>query len=356
MPMPQKVLLIGAYANGNIGDMYQADAIAGELLSVDPALEVFSASPSKRSSPYPALRHKVLPQSAVRDAEVLNSFDLILVGGGGLLAARHAPLPEVAWVQSIGTTMCGLALGCAGEAPIQSRAFIEKCARFSVRDEFSATAVSAIRTDIEIVPDPIFLGRLASLEVRPPPEATRGILWVPGKLVPNTLSYYSSLLRQVYNEKVDAVASFNEETDKQSGFEEMFGPAVRYLHSVEQFAAAFDQRSFGVSERYHGCIMALRMEIPCFGLVLRSDIVTSKITELYRRLGLRRALVRELDDLDRKRLNSMAKSYFDFAAMAKIIAAERAKLHEFLRSCLAAARGSKAIGPASLDVEPAALK
>ena len=34
--MPQRVLLIGAYANGNIGDMYQADAIAGELLRIDP--------------------------------------------------------------------------------------------------------------------------------------------------------------------------------------------------------------------------------------------------------------------------------------------------------------------------------
>jgi hypothetical protein len=83
------------------------------------------------------------------------------------------------------------------------------------------------------------------------------------------------------------------------------------------------------------------MEIPCFGLVLRSDIVTSKITELYRRLGLRHALVRDLEDLDRKQLNSRAKSSFDFARIGGIIATERDKLHDFLRSCLAAANQAK---------------
>ena len=335
--MSRKVLLIGAYANGNIGDMYQADAIAAELRSIDPTLEVFSASPSRRSSTYPSEYHTKLPQSAVRDPDLLNSFHLILVGGGGLLAARHAPLPENDWVQSIKTTLCGLALGCAGEAPEQSRAFIEKCARFSVRDEYSANAVAPIRSDIDIVMDPIFLGRLESLKLRHPPEKKRGILWVPGKLVTNTLPYYSKLLRNAYDDKADGVVSFNEETDKQSGFEEMFGPAVRYLRNIEQFSTAIRNKNFGISERYHGCIMALRMEIPCFGLVLRSDIVTSKITELYRRLGLRHALVRDLDDLDRKQLNSKAKNSFDFARIGNIIGEERNKLHHFLRSCLAAA-------------------
>lgn len=347
--MSQKVLLIGAYANGNIGDMYQADAVAGELLSIDPTLEVFSTSPSKRSSGYPSERHVKLPQSAIRDVDILNSFDLILVGGGGLLAARHAPLPEVEWVKSIRTTLCGLALGCAGEAPQQSRSFIEKCARFSVRDEFSANAVAAIRTDVDIIMDPIFLGRLPSLAVRQSPVNTRGILWIPGKLVPNTLTTYSRLLRRNYDEKVDAIVSFNEETDKQSGFEEMFGPTVGYLHSTEQFASAIGHKSFGVSERYHGCIMALRMEVPCFGLALRSDIVTSKITELYRRLGLRHAIVRGLDDIDRKQLNSRAKSAFDFAKIRGIITTERNKLHAFLQSCLTSAGQAKSTGATTLQ-------
>ncbi len=122
------------------------------------------------------------------------------------------------------------------------------------------------------------------------------------------------------------MVSFNEETDKQSGFEEMFGPAVRYLHSVEHFASAIEHKNFGISERYAWLHNGAKMEIPCFGLVLRSDIVTSKITELYRRLGLRHALVRDLADLDRKQLNSRAKNSFDFARSAASSPPKRARL------------------------------
>lgn len=335
--MPQRVLLLGAYANGNIGDMYQADSISGELMAIDSTLQIYSTSPSKRGGRYPAEKHTELPQSAVRDPAVLNSFDLILVGGGGLLAAPHAPLPEVEWVNSVETTMCGLSLGCAGKAPLESRAFVEKCKRFSVRDEFSAEVVAPIRSDIEIIPDPIFLGDVIGLDVRAASAAVSGILWIPGKLVPNTLNYYSRLVREIHDAKADSVVSFNEETDKRSGFEEMFGPAVRYLQTAEGFTAALGEKRFGVSERYHGCILALKMEVPCFGLVLRSDTVTSKITELYRRLGLQRALIRDFKDLDRKRMNSIAKTVFDFKAIAKVRNRDRAALRKFLQSCLDAA-------------------
>jgi polysaccharide pyruvyl transferase WcaK-like protein len=331
---PQRVLLIGAYANGNVGDMYQADAIARELLEVDPTLEIFSTSPSKRLSKYPTSSHKALPQSAVRNSQVLNSFDLILVGGGGLLAAPHAPLPDAAWVNSIETTICGLAIGCAGTAPAEARTFVEKCQRFSVRDEFSAQFIASMRKDVEIILDPIFLSPLPALEIRPASVATRGIMWIPGKLVQNTLDFYTRLCREAYSEKADLVASLNQETDKQSGFGEMFGADVHYLQNVDRFADLLRPKSFSISERYHGCILALKMGVPCFGLVLRSDTVTSKITELYRKLNLTRALVRDSGDLSRKHMNTQAKNDFDFAAIAAIARRERTKLHEFLRACL----------------------
>ena len=239
--MSKRVLLLGAYANGNIGDMYQADSISGELIAIDPTLHIYSTSPSKRAGRYPSQKHTELPQSAVRDPAVLNSFDLILVGGGGLLAARHAPLPEIEWVNSVTTTLCGLSLGCAGSAPLEARAFIEKCKLFSVRDEFSAEVVAPIRTNIEIVPDPIFLGDVTGLHVRPASATASGILWTPGKLVPNTLSFYSRLVREIQDPKADSVVSFNEETDKRSGFEEMFGSTVRYLQSAEGFSKAWNR-------------------------------------------------------------------------------------------------------------------
>ncbi len=330
---PRRVLLIGAYANGNVGDMYQADAIARELLTVDPTLEVWSASPSLRASEYPARRHQVLPSAAVRDPEVLNSFDLILVGGGGLLAARHAPLPEPDWVNSIKTTMCGLALGCAGPALAEASQFIQRCNLFSVRDEFSARAVAPIRSAVDIVLDPVFL---SDFDLRPRLKSadTRGIAWIPGKLVSDTLDFYGRLNRDAFARKADVYISLNEETDKDSGFEEMFGAGVRYLGALEAFGRLLQPRSFAVSERYHGCIFALKMEVPCFGMTLRSDTVTSKISELYRRLGLSDALIGVAGNLNRKRLNTMSKTCFDFSRITRVRRRERARLHEFLQSCL----------------------
>ncbi len=143
--------------------------------------------------------------------------------------------------------------------------------------------------------------------------------------------YYSKLLRRAYDEKADAVVSFNEETDKQSGFEEMFGPAVRYLHNVENFASA-------MSIRASGSVSAIMAALWHSGWKYRA------LAWCYAAISLRRrsrnsiaasacaALVRDLRDLDRKQLNSRAKSSFDFARIGSIIATERDKLHDFLRS------------------------
>src|SRR5215210_1326853 len=158
----KRVLLIGAYANGNIGDMYQAEALAHELLAVDPAVAVFSASPSKRAMPYPAANHTALPADTIRDAEALNSFDAILVGGGGLLAAPHQPLHDAAWVESIETRLCGVALGAARKAAEEAEAFIRRCDCFAVRDEYSAREIDGLRDSFDIVMDPILLGVLSA--------------------------------------------------------------------------------------------------------------------------------------------------------------------------------------------------
>jgi polysaccharide pyruvyl transferase WcaK-like protein len=215
---------------------------------------------------------------------------------------------------------------------------VEKCAKFSVRDEFSADAVSAIRTDVEIVLDPIFVGRTPYLPTRHQGEKTQGVLWIPGKLVPGTADFYSRLYREVYLGKVDAIASFNEVTDRHSGFDDMFAGNVVYLSDIPTYSALLRPRSFAVSERYHGCILALKSRVPCFGVTLRSRTVTSKIAELYRRLGLQKTLITADKPVDRRSLNGAAKRHFDFEAIEHFVNARRSELRAYLRSCLEIAR------------------
>jgi polysaccharide pyruvyl transferase WcaK-like protein len=330
----RKVLLIGAYANGNVGDMYQAEAIAGELLAVDPELSISSASPSKRAMPYPAANHTALPADTIRDFDALNAFDVILVGGGGLLAAPHVPLHEDAWVQGIDTRLCAVSLGCASKAAEDARTFIERCDRFSVRDEFSVQEVGAIRDDIDVVMDPILLGEISDERPAGRQPGARGIACVAGKLLPNTQDFYRRLEEDILTSGADVIVSVNEGTDRRSGFDEVFTRPVTYARSVVELQDCLATHSYCLSERYHGCILALRWSVPCFGIALRSATVTSKITELYRKLGLSQCVIRNLEGADRASLTDAARHEFDFRKINATLADERLKLRTYLRSCL----------------------
>lgn len=314
--------------------MYQADAIANELLAVDSELSISSASPSKRALPYPAANHTALPAETIRDPDALNSFDAILVGGGGLLAAPHQPLHDTAWVESIETRLCAVSLGCAEKAAAEAEAFILRCDRFSVRDEFSAEQVAGIRTDLDIVMDPILLSDASRAPPEGKQEGARGVACVAGKLLPGTRDFYRRLERDLLTSGADAVVSINEATDRRSGFDEVFERPVTYAQSMTDVRDTLTARSYCLSERYHGCILALRWNVPCFGIALRSATVTSKITEMYRRLGLGHCVIRRDDPLTRASLTDLARRGFDFDALQSRLAEERDVLRTYLASCL----------------------
>jgi polysaccharide pyruvyl transferase WcaK-like protein len=331
----KRVLLIGAYANGNVGDMYQADAIASELAEIERDIAVFSVSPEERAHAYPTECHTALPTEIMSDADALNSFDLILVGGGGLLATPHAFVTHPDWLDGVETPLCGVSLGCAPGVMEMSRAFIERCDKFSVRDEYSAHAVSLVRDDVEIVMDPILVGRSQLGGDPARREHARGIACVAGRLLSVTEPFYLDLQARVLTSKADAVISINEDTDRRSGFDGVFSRPVHYLRSVSDLHHLVTARALCISERYHGCILALRWNVPCFGLALRSRTVTSKITELYERLGLDDCLIRRADTVDRSWLARASRRNFDFPHIAATLAEERLKLRAYLATCLA---------------------
>ncbi|MBP0495281.1 polysaccharide pyruvyl transferase family protein [Pararoseomonas indoligenes] len=324
--MPLRILCLGAYANGNVGDMYQAEAIARAVQAVRPDAEIVSVSPSKRQSTYPARNHAAAPASGAMDLDFINGFDVLLVGGGGLLSAPHAPLNNAAWVAGLKLPVVALALGAAGDTPAQSADFVRKCQFFSVRDEFSRSMIGDLRADVDIVMDPILLDPADPL---PPSPEGRGILWVPGKIVPGTMAAYASLMSRLYDASTDLIVSFNPETDRRSGFEDVFGDDVKYLDTAERFQELAATKRFVVSERYHGCILALNKGIPCVGLALRSPTVTSKITEMYRRLGFAGCISNLAEKTTRQSLRGLANS-LDLLAVTSRLVEERAVLWAYL--------------------------
>lgn len=326
--MPLKLLCLGAYANGNLGDMYQADAIARLIGEIKQDYEVTSVSPSKRGSDYPAHHHQKGPVGGAFDSAFINSFDMLLVGGGGLLATKHAPLDNPEWVKSIKIPMAAISLGAAGGTPSLSADFIKKCTYFSVRDEYSYEAVRGVRPNVHIVMDPILVD-----EISKPAISTRsnGIIWVPGKLVQSTRTFWEDVQRRLQREG-DPIVSFNPVTDINSGFEETFD-GVRYLDSVSHYLDIIAESNFVVSERYHGCIFALARGKPTIGLTPRDEQASSKVRELYRRAGSPRAAVSGLEGHTRSTLRGIADS-LDLDKMRTFFMAERKKFLDFLKGCL----------------------
>lgn len=328
-----KVLLLGAYANGNIGDMYQADALAAEILNLPVEVEVFSVSPSTRRAEFSSERHTVLPPESLSDPALLNSHDVILVGGGGLLSAAHPPLNDKSWVDSISTRLCAVSIGASQETALECQEFIQRCDFFSVRDEYSANGVAEFRPSVDISMDPILL---ASSQISPPPDSDErrtGISWIPAKLTPGTTAFYSDLMRTCWNEKSDTLLSFNQVTDEKSGFSEMFPKTMNYIHTIDDFRRLTTSRAFSVSERYHGCIMSIKNHRPCIGMALRSDVVTSKITELYRRLGVSSSIITMKSQVGRSSLRKMAEEW-DFEDIDQRITKERKSLSDYLLKCV----------------------
>lgn len=328
--MAIKILCLGAFANGNLGDMYQADAMARLLRSLDPEVEITSVSPSKRRSAYPAREHVAGPVGGAFDTDFINGFDLLLVGGGGLLSAPHAPLNDPLWVEGLKIPVCAVSVGAVVDTALISDAFVRKCTLFSVRDEFSLRAVTDLRPDARIIMDPILLDQVAM--PRPAPRETAGIVWVPGKLVPGTEALWEKAVAGNFQPRRDRLMSFNPVTDRGSGFDSVL-PKVEYLDSIEPFLDAAFAARLVVSERYHACIYALASGVPALGVCLRSQAVTSKIAELFRRVGHPDAIVRQPFAETREDLVARAKT-IRLPAVRKYLMEERERLLAYLSDCL----------------------
>lgn len=330
------VLLIGAYANGNLGDTYQAEAVADALLRIDPTLDVSSVSAEDRQVPYPARNHRALPSSVIWDFDRLNSFDLILVGGGGLIAVQHRPLNDPAWVAQITTRVCALAIGVSADAAQATRAFIERCDMFSVRDDLSAENVSSIRRDVVIVSDPILLS--AHVDdvgaVRAYAER-RDVALVSGRILAETTGFYRRLEDELLTFSSDAVVAMNTFTDQASKPDQVFRRhRVHYATSLTLLSRQLMPRRYVLSERYHGCIFALKWGLPAYGIALGTENVTPKITELYRRLGLDSFLIRADTPLDRPSMDRQASEAFDVLGVRSRLERWREDLQGYLSRCL----------------------
>lgn len=203
-----------------------------------------------------------------------------------------------------------------------------------MRDDYSREAVGHLRSNVDILLDPILLDALEMFDTAPSyaRDEPGKIVWVPGKLVPDTARIWQQIRTDQVARNRDRIMSFNPITDLNSGFRDVF-PECIYLSRIEGFIDEAHSAHFVVSERYHAVIYALAAGIPAIGVGLRSRIVYSKISELLRKTGYPQAILNDPEKITRTRMKRIAQE-MDIVGIRKILEGARSELLAWLRDAI----------------------
>jgi len=270
----KRILLFGAYGNGNLGDAIQATSLLRAIKSIRQDVEVWASSLLPCQFPFPF--EYVLPPNQIYNISVLNHFDLIIIGGGGLLAHPHDPLTSEEWQAAVDVPIALFGIGAGGQVASRCNTLISKAVYVSGRDEPSLTALSRFRGDVQFVPDPVLADpRYYTSDSHncQPRGASEKRLWV----IKNTSTARNSGVLQHINPTEDDICFLEPFLD--FPLLEMF-PTAHALYFLDDFLTLIDDATEVISMRYHGCILAMLRSKPVIGLF------EQKSRDLLTRYGL----------------------------------------------------------------------
>ena len=297
-PAGKRVLLFGAYANGNVGDQCQADALAAIMGHFAPesvtsgGVRCTICACSWEMPVTPSLgRAQLRPHDEILDAGKLRHYDFLLIGGGGLLSTPHFPLHSQAWVDGIQTLKLRygfVGVGASAELQEESRAaaycqLLTGAEFVSARDEESLAAVRKIRPDAEFMPDPYLVSRALERRVRASGTAPpRHVVLIPKRPVDmlerDGVYAMSKLQRKLMANGFTTTVLMLEPLLDQ----EIAGAFANVLNAetVEAAERCIEAAGAVYTMRYHGAIFALSRRVSCYGMGAR------KIHMLYERIGI----------------------------------------------------------------------
>lgn len=177
-PGAARVLLFGAYGNGNLGDAAQAEALAFLLGRLLPAPLSLAACSWERRAPFAFPGGVRLASDALLRADLLPQEPrpgLVVIGGGGLLGTPHFPLYAerwAAWFAGRGVKWALLGVGGSAEAIVEPawvgayRMLVGGAAFVGVRDGATLEAARAINPAAAWFPDPVLARALLTAETR----------------------------------------------------------------------------------------------------------------------------------------------------------------------------------------------
>ena len=152
-PDRPRVLLFGAYGNGNLGDAIQASSLAHAIRILRPDIEVWACS--FLPAPYPFAHELTLQHDGILNPAIVNSFNLLLIGGGGLLSHPHDPLTDPEWQKMLEVPVALIGVGAAEPVASKAEILIRKAVYISGRDDHSIATLRNFDREPAFVPDPV---------------------------------------------------------------------------------------------------------------------------------------------------------------------------------------------------------
>lgn len=310
------LLLFGAYANGNIGDTYQAESLGRHLKAIRPDYDLVATSGSEVARDYTFSHGTTVPTpTSIRDFDLINSHDALLIGGGGLLASVHRPLNSETWVNNVKIPIIIAGVGANEAVSEKCAPLLKKAAVVSARDDFSLACFRKYRDDAFLMNDPI-LADDGFEQVRDGTVISGGAMClIPRKMTEKNEPVYEFMNATMRSK--DVALSMFPTTDHKSGAMGKFTrPGIQDAYDLPEMLEVLKGSSIVVSERFHGCIIALRLGLPTIGLTNAPDDKMSKIHNLYDQIGhphLR--LSQRHDKLNRAQMFDLLRERFDWPSI-----------------------------------------
>ncbi len=306
-----KILLFGAYGNGNLGDREMAKAVA-DVLERNSRTVCFSYS-ALATADYPfAEGRKLTSTHKPLNIRILRLFDALVVGGGGLLSYEHMPIWEPIWKYTIPIPYA--LLSCGTEAPIDNRLvpLVSGAAVASARDERGQRELQKHNAGALLCHDPMLaFGAITTIGQRRVARKTPRRLYI---LRAPLTKWHSKVKENLRAD--DLVVVFEAHVD----FPILYSFANSIVcSSISEFRRLVSDFDVVISERYHGLILSLLAHVPAIGITRGAH--QSKIGALFSTLGIADYCFDEND------APTDVKPY-PFARVSRALAAVRARAHD----------------------------
>ncbi|MDO9708462.1 polysaccharide pyruvyl transferase family protein [Paracraurococcus lichenis] len=264
-PGARRILLFGAYGNGNLGDAAQAEAVAALLQqAAGVPLHLHAVSWIDAAPDYPFDPASRLPAEAITAPDTLRLYDLLVIGGGGLFGAVHHPLLDPEWHAVLAGLPLPYALvGVGADSMLPKEPQLGPhwdglragAAFLSGRDLASLSAMP----EAHWLADPVLLAWLRAGRGTPRPPR-------PGARPLCIVKHAQDAAEAQFLDQVAALGSDCDVAAIEPCREQHLAarwPGIRFVTDWAELEALCAAASVVVSARYHGCIAGLLAGVPC---------------------------------------------------------------------------------------------